>query len=240
MPLSLLPNLLTASRAAAALVILFDSAPVTVAWLIAWAALSDFLDGWLARRLGTASASGATFDLTVDALFFLACFVGFWRTGVIPSGWFAAILAAVIPEVIAQALFLRRRSGVGSPGRGWNKILGGYSVLLCGRSFSWWQRLLARCSAGIPRVGRERTGSEGGAQPRTPHRFPRRWPAGRRVSLTRLHRVLAGRLLAGGHPPTMARTNQEVPNQDREAFRARPGDDADSWPLTCERRRRLP
>lgn len=142
MPLSLLPNLLTASRAAAALVILFDSAPVTVAWLIAWAALSDFLDGWLARRLGTASASGATFDLTVDALFFLACFVGFWRTGVIPSGWFAAILAAVIPEVIAQALFLRRRSGVGSPGRGWNKILGGYSYccvagLSLGGNVSW-------------------------------------------------------------------------------------------------------
>lgn len=123
----LLPNLLTASRAAVAVAVLLDPVRAMVAWLIAWAALSDFLDGWLARRLGTDSRNGATFDLTVDGLFFLACFVGFWRTGVIPNGWFAAILAAVIPEVIAQAVFLLRRSGVGSPGRSWNRILGGYS-----------------------------------------------------------------------------------------------------------------
>ena len=41
----------------------------------------DGLDGWLARRAGTASAFGARFDMESDALFVLVCALGLYARG---------------------------------------------------------------------------------------------------------------------------------------------------------------
>jgi len=98
--------------------------------LMVWAPVSDFLDGFFARRYYWTSAFGASFDLCADGLFFLACFLRFWLTGVLPTVWFTLILLGCAPELAAQGVFLfRRRRGVGSTGRVWGKILGGYSYL---------------------------------------------------------------------------------------------------------------
>ena len=73
-----LANLVTLSRAALILPILallkagwFDSALA----LYLLAALTDLVDGWLARRMGQASAFGAQLDAVVDNLFSLAILV---------------------------------------------------------------------------------------------------------------------------------------------------------------------
>ncbi|HEX9296505.1 MAG TPA: CDP-alcohol phosphatidyltransferase family protein [Polyangiaceae bacterium] len=79
-----LPNALTALRVVivAALAIGLHRAPGML-----WGAVAigifilDGLDGWLARRLGGASAFGAHFDMEADAFFVLAVDVELWMRG---------------------------------------------------------------------------------------------------------------------------------------------------------------
>lgn len=75
----LLPNILTMTRfvAAAALPIMFLVAPDGVArpaafGLFVYAALTDFVDGWAARRLGQTSALGAAMDPLADKALLLS------------------------------------------------------------------------------------------------------------------------------------------------------------------------
>jgi hypothetical protein len=124
----LIPHLLTASRVAAALLLLVVPGRRARLGLLLWAALSDFLDGHLARRFRCQSAVGAGFDLAADGLFFLASFFAFWRDGTLPSVWFALILAASLPQLAAQGvILLRPKRRVGTLGQWWDKLLGGYS-----------------------------------------------------------------------------------------------------------------
>ena len=75
--------------------------------------LLDALDGWLARRAGTASRFGARFDMEVDAglIMLLASFawldgkagawvlmVGLMRYGFVAAGWLFPKLARALPE----------------------------------------------------------------------------------------------------------------------------------------------
>ncbi len=71
-----LPDALTVSRAvvAPALPFLVDL-PVPFVAVLAWCALSDVLDGALARRSGTASDRGAGLDSAADAVLTLALLV---------------------------------------------------------------------------------------------------------------------------------------------------------------------
>lgn len=78
------------------------TAPVlTAAAALAGLALAlDGVDGWLARRDGTASRFGAWFDQEVDALLILVLALAVWTTGVagpwvlLAGGWRYAFLAA--------------------------------------------------------------------------------------------------------------------------------------------------
>ena len=92
------------------------------------AAVTDALDGYLARRAGTTSRHGAVLDLAADGLFFLACLVLFWRIGSWPGLVVLVILSAALPELGAQALLLKQ-GRPGSPRRWWNRGLGGLSYL---------------------------------------------------------------------------------------------------------------
>jgi phosphatidylglycerophosphate synthase len=92
-----------------------------------WGTVSDFLDGFLARRFGWRTPLGATLDLTADGAFFLASFWWLWRFGGLGGEWLLAALAFSVPQLCAQGLLLWKRRPVGSPGQVWNKMLGGYS-----------------------------------------------------------------------------------------------------------------
>ncbi|MBS0621928.1 MAG: CDP-alcohol phosphatidyltransferase family protein [Verrucomicrobia bacterium] len=63
-------NLLSACRLPLALLFLFDSVPLRLA-IVAFAALTDYLDGFLARRWGTTSKFGAFLDPLMDKFFML-------------------------------------------------------------------------------------------------------------------------------------------------------------------------
>jgi phosphatidylglycerophosphate synthase len=82
-------NLVTGTRAmlvaAVAVSGLAPPTPRLAATLVAVgtvAALLDLVDGWVARRTGTASAFGARFDLEVDAALVLVLSWLLWRFGV--------------------------------------------------------------------------------------------------------------------------------------------------------------
>lgn len=97
-------------------------------WLFI-AAMSDFIDGWLARGMGWVTKYGKTFDLTADGLFFLSALWYFWQADIITSTWFWLLIIAAIPEIIAQVIWFAKKRGVGSGGRVINKILGVYSYI---------------------------------------------------------------------------------------------------------------
>lgn len=55
--------------------------------------LTDFLDGYLARRLGLASMSGAYFDAATDFILIFSTFVAFGASGFY-AGWLLFVIAA--------------------------------------------------------------------------------------------------------------------------------------------------
>jgi phosphatidylglycerophosphate synthase len=73
--------LLTAGLA----ILIFRTPTPTIAWnvvsIAAIAALLDGMDGWQARRTGTASAFGARFDMEADAALILVLAILAWRYG---------------------------------------------------------------------------------------------------------------------------------------------------------------
>jgi len=99
------PNLVSASRVALAFgFLLTDAVPVRLL-LIGVASLSDFLDGWLARRTQAASRIGALVDPVTDRFFALCVIIAYvidgqlrpWQAGALffrdvmtLVGWFVA------------------------------------------------------------------------------------------------------------------------------------------------------
>lgn len=116
------PNLLTAARFPLAVGFLAaDSTGVRLA-LLGMASASDLLDGWLARRLGSTSRSGALLDPVADKVFMLAAFTAFLVHGEISVAqwgvlllrdWATALGAAVALLVpgLTPATFQARMSG---------------------------------------------------------------------------------------------------------------------------------
>ena len=96
-------NALTAVRLALALPVAFALArperlaPGVAVILIVVAIATDFLDGAVARRQGTASASGMLFDHSTDC-----CFVTSGLTGAAIAGSITPILPALIPFAFGQ------------------------------------------------------------------------------------------------------------------------------------------
>lgn len=125
---TLFPTSLTAARSVLGCLLLMDAVGLSY-WLSVGvvAAITDFADGFLARRWNVSTATGAALDLLADGLFFLGFVVAFWRGGVWPSWVVVAVLSSALPQLAAQALFALRRRRVGSPRRAWNRIVGGYS-----------------------------------------------------------------------------------------------------------------
>jgi phosphatidylglycerophosphate synthase len=71
--------------------------PGVVAFMLVVAIASDYLDGPVARRMGTASATGMLFDHTTDCLF-----VTGGLAGAALAGSITAILPALIPLAFGQ------------------------------------------------------------------------------------------------------------------------------------------
>jgi phosphatidylglycerophosphate synthase len=116
--LSALPNLLSAFRfiAAAAWVASMRPGYGGAAWLLgiaAGAALSDFIDGPIARRLGAVSAAGRWLDSVADVTFVLAALFSEAALGALPFYIPVLIALSFTQYVVDSAIF----SGAGGPVR---------------------------------------------------------------------------------------------------------------------------
>src|SRR5437764_14511745 len=76
--------------------------------VLAFLGISDYLDGYLARKLRQTSTLGAILDPVADRLYILAVVVGLGLRGIIPL-WF--VVALPLRDVLLWGLlpFLRRR-----------------------------------------------------------------------------------------------------------------------------------
>lgn len=103
-------NLITLARIA--LVIPFTAmffinaewAMVAAFVIFALAALTDFLDGWVARKLGQTSALGAALDPIADKLLVAAALMLLVRNGVIREWGVIAALIILLREVMVAGL----------------------------------------------------------------------------------------------------------------------------------------
>lgn len=115
-----LPNLFTLARLLCLPLFLYllfgQENRAGAAWLLAGLASTDWVDGWLARRLNQTSEFGKVFDPTVDRVLFIVSVTAIIIDGTIPV-WFA--IAVLLREVLVggviafSTLFLKmERFGV--------------------------------------------------------------------------------------------------------------------------------
>lgn len=106
-----LPNAITAARIALIIVFVVLLGRHEDAWAIAAlgvAGVSDFLDGYLARRLGQTTALGRVLDPAADRLLTVAVVVGLAWRDIVPW-WLVAILLARDAAVAVALVWLARR-----------------------------------------------------------------------------------------------------------------------------------
>ncbi|HEY5434184.1 MAG TPA: CDP-alcohol phosphatidyltransferase family protein, partial [Candidatus Limnocylindrales bacterium] len=77
------------------------------------AGVSDFFDGFLARRWNQVTTLGRVLDPAADRLLTLAVVIGLGLRGIVPW-WLVAVLLAR-DAVVGIALLIGRRRGVGTP-----------------------------------------------------------------------------------------------------------------------------
>lgn len=74
---------------------------------------SDWVDGYVARRLGQVSRLGELLDPFADRLYILAALIGLTVRGVVP--WWLTIALLLREAVLGVALLVLRRHGYGPP-----------------------------------------------------------------------------------------------------------------------------
>lgn len=74
---------------------------------------TDWVDGWVARRLGQVSRLGELLDPFADRLYILAALIGLTVRGVVP--WWLTIALLLREVVLGVALLVLRRHGYGPP-----------------------------------------------------------------------------------------------------------------------------
>lgn len=80
---------------------------------LAGAGVSDFLDGYLARRWGQVTALGRVLDPAADRLLTIAVVVGLASRAIIP--WWLVVILLARDAVVGAALVYGRRAGVDTP-----------------------------------------------------------------------------------------------------------------------------
>jgi cardiolipin synthase (CMP-forming) len=102
-----LPNLFTLVRLCCLPVFLYVlfglDEPVAAALILGALSATDWVDGYLARRLGQVSEFGKVFDPTVDRLLFIVAITAVIIDGAIPMGFAVAVLAR---EVLVGSMMI--------------------------------------------------------------------------------------------------------------------------------------
>ena len=99
-PLFTLPNLVSSSRVVLALGFVASDAVPTKLALIGVASLTDFLDGWLARRIKSTSRFGALLDPIADRFFVLGVVISYVMSGQFSAWQAVAIMFRDVMSVV--------------------------------------------------------------------------------------------------------------------------------------------
>lgn len=95
-----LPNSVSLSRLFLALIFLLVSSPMGRAAVIAAAAATDFLDGWLARRGKSVTTSGALIDPLADRAFVLTAVSAYLIDGILTTSQYFLFLSRDLATAI--------------------------------------------------------------------------------------------------------------------------------------------
>jgi cardiolipin synthase len=111
------PNLVSFARLAGVPVFLYlqlvAHQQVAAVVVLAVGGTSDWIDGYLARRLNQVSRLGELLDPTADRLYILATLIAFTVTGVLP--WWFTVALLLRELVLLISLAVLRRHGFGPP-----------------------------------------------------------------------------------------------------------------------------
>jgi len=140
------PNVVTMLRLACLplfLMLLFQRDDrASAAWLLGFLGATDWVDGWLARRLDQRSDFGTIFDPAVDRLLFIVGVGSIVLDGAVPM-WFG--LAVVLREGFVAALMLigtalgMERFPVSQSGKNYTfALMFAFTLLLIGASDASW------------------------------------------------------------------------------------------------------
>lgn len=120
-----IPNVISAIRIALVPVFLWlllgKDDPLAAGLLIGGIGSTDWVDGYLARRLGQVSPLGKILDPVADRLAVVAAVAGGWAAGYLPD-WFSAALLAREAVVVAGTIWLAIRRVPPIPVRRLGKI----------------------------------------------------------------------------------------------------------------------
>jgi CDP-diacylglycerol--glycerol-3-phosphate 3-phosphatidyltransferase/cardiolipin synthase len=95
-----LPNSVSLSRLFLALIFLLVTSPMGRAAVIAAAAATDFLDGWLARRGKSVTTSGALIDPLADRAFVLTAVSAFLINGILTTSQYFLFISRDLATAI--------------------------------------------------------------------------------------------------------------------------------------------
>lgn len=136
-----IPNAISVLRALCAVPVVLLVAPETAVFalaLFAAAALTDALDGALARRIGAASAAGALLDPLADKILVLGTLAGLVGLGAAAAAPVALILARETLVTAARALAMSRGTVVPASRGGKAKaVLQGAAVAALLAAVAW-------------------------------------------------------------------------------------------------------
>ena len=124
-----IPNLFTLARLLCLplfLYLLFGrDNPAAAAWLLGALGATDWVDGYLARRLGQVSEFGKVFDPTVDRLLFIVAIVAIIIADAAPMWFCVAVLAREVlvggMMLIATLVFTMERFDVTLAAASWRR-----------------------------------------------------------------------------------------------------------------------
>ena len=148
-----IPNILTALRMLGAVLLLLTE-PLTLPFYLLhiFCGLTDALDGWLARKTGTASALGAMLDSIADLLFYGVLLLRLFpvlRQALPVSVWYVVTAVALV-RMVAYAVAAVKYHRFASLHTWLNKLTGGAVYLLpyvlalsTGVTYSWFVCALA-------------------------------------------------------------------------------------------------
>ena len=98
--LGTIPNILSCSRLALAAGFVASSATETQVGIIGIAAMTDFLDGWIARRVKATSRWGALLDPIADRFFVLTVVATMLYTGRLSTGGYFVMIMRDIATAV--------------------------------------------------------------------------------------------------------------------------------------------